>query len=136
MRTACNRQTILKAPELLLVVRLVDAITNSGERGDNDFAQQTSSRTKGEITEIPVDQWDVLHWIGEAVSHLDLVQNGRRKNAGLVYGSDVLAAAESLSQQIAQHTRRHLGAAFAVVIVVRTGNRPQFLGREIVVDAT
>src|SRR5215510_11670520 len=138
MRTACNRQTILEAPELLLIVRLVDAITNRGENplADNNFAQQTSSGPKGELTEIPVDQRDVLHWIGEAVSHLDLVQHRRRKNAGLVYGSDVLAAAESLSQQIAQHTRRHLGAAFAVVIVVRTGNRPQFLGREIVVDAT
>src|SRR4030095_14611293 len=138
MRTACNRQTILKAPELLLIVRLVDAITNRGEKplADNNFAQQTSSRTKGEIAEITVDQRDVLHWICKAVAHLDLVQHGRRKNAGLVYGGDVLAAAESLGQQITQHARRHLGTAFAVVIVVRTGNRPQFLGREIVVDAT
>src|SRR5438034_9255324 len=126
MRTACNGETIRKAPELLLIVRLVHTITNCGERADNDFTQQTPSRTKCEITHIPAGQRDVLHWIGKAVAHLHLVQNGRRKNAGLVYRDDVLAAAEPLGQQIAQHAGRSFRAALAIVIIVRTGDRSQF----------
>src|SRR5438093_8257794 len=136
MRTACNGETIHKAPELLLIVRLVHAITNCGERADNDFTQQTPSRTKCEIAEIPADQRDVLHWIGKAVTRLHLVQNGRRKNAGLVYRDDVLAAAEPLGQQIAQYSGRRFRTALAIVIIVRTGDRSQFPGRKVVIDAT
>src|SRR2546425_12540660 len=136
MRTACNGETVLKAPKLLLIIRLVHAITNCGERADNDFTQQTPSRTKCDIAEIPADQGNVLNWIGKAVAHLHLVQNGGRKNAGLVYGDDVLAAAEPLGQQIAQHTGRGFRAALTIVIVVRPGDRSQFPGREVVIDAT
>src|SRR6266446_8713242 len=135
MRTACNGETILKAPKLLLIVRLVHAITNCGKRADYDFAQQIPSRTKREIAEIPADQRDVLHRIGKAVAHFYLVQNRRRKNAGLVYRDDVLSAAEALGQHIAQHTWRGFGAALATVIVVRTGDRSQFPGTEVVIEA-
>src|SRR5262245_56382756 len=136
MRTACDGETLHEAPKLLLIVRLVHAITNCGERADDDFTQQIPSRTKCEIAEIPADQRDVLHGISKAVAHLYLVQKGRRKNAGLVYRDDVLAAAELLSQQIAQHAGRGLRAALAIVIVVRTGDCSQFSGREVVIDAT
>src|SRR5262245_29388171 len=136
MRTPCKGATILTAPNLLLIVVLVDPITNSGEWADNDFAQQTAPRTKRKIAEIPAGQRNVLHGIRKAVAHLHFVQHGRRKNAGLVYRGDVLAAAESLGQQITQHAGEGLRSAFAIDIVVRTGNLAQFLGRGIVVDAT
>src|SRR6266702_7755116 len=115
MGTACNGETIHKTPKLLLIVRLVHAITNCGQRADNDFTQQAPSRTKCEIAEIPADQRDVLYWIGKAVAHLHLVQNGWRKNAGLVYRHHVLAAAETLGQQIAQHAGGGFRSALAIV---------------------
>src|SRR5438552_667316 len=123
MRAARNRETILKAPKLLLIVRLIHAITNCRERADNDFAQQISSRTKCKAAEIPADERNVLHRIGKTVADLHFVQESWRKNAGLIHRDDVLAAAESLGQQIAQHAGWHLGAALAIVVVVRTGNR-------------
>src|SRR5712692_7093706 len=122
MRAACNRETIVDAPKLLLIVRLVHAITNCAERVDDDFAQQSSSRTKCETASIHAGKWDVLYRIGKAIPHFDLIQDGRRKNAGLVYRNHVLAAAEPLGQQIAQHAGRGFGAALATVVVVRTGD--------------
>src|SRR5438067_671204 len=82
MRTASNGETILEAPELLLIVGFVYAITNRGERADNDSAQQIPSRTKCEIAEIPADQGNVLHRIRKAVAGLHFIQKGWRKNAG------------------------------------------------------
>src|SRR5437867_3095979 len=60
MHAVCNRDTIHNAPELLLIVRLVYAITNGVEGVDNDFTQQAPSRTKCELGHIPVGKRDVL----------------------------------------------------------------------------
>src|SRR5262245_4982523 len=48
MHTPRDRQTISDAPKLLLIVRLVHAITNGGQGTDNDFTQQTPSRPECE----------------------------------------------------------------------------------------
>src|SRR5215831_1512974 len=46
----------------------------------------------------------------------------------------MLTAAESLSQQVAEHTGRSLRTAFAAVVVVCTRNRSEFAVTEIVID--
>src|SRR5438093_11131933 len=134
MRTACDGQTIRKAPKLLLIIRRAGAITDVVERAHLDLAEQGSARAERKTPEISARQRDVLHGIGKAVADFDLVQKSRGKNAGLVYRDDVLAAAETLRQQIAQDTGRCFRAALAIVIVVRAGDGPQFSVREIVID--
>src|SRR5438874_221343 len=103
MRTARYRKAIIYAPKLLLIVRFIHAISDWVKRADDDFAQQSASRAKCQIAEIPAHQWNVLHRVGKAVAHLNFVEDRRRKNAGLVYRHNVLPAAEPLGQQITQN---------------------------------
>src|ERR1051326_577181 len=135
MRAMCNGKAVVYAPKLLLIVRLIDAITDRVQGTDDDFAQQSSSRTKCETAHISAREGDVLYRIGKAITHLYLVQNGRRKDAGLVYSNDVFTAAESLCQQITQDARRGFRAGLAAVVVVRAGDRSQFPAGEVVINS-
>jgi hypothetical protein len=63
MHTTRDRQTIGDAPKLLLIVRLVHAITNRRQGADNDFTQQAPSRPECEVAQIPLRKRDVLDWV-------------------------------------------------------------------------
>src|SRR5262249_36746355 len=88
-----------------------------------------------QLAHVSVCKRDVLDWVRETVAYLYLVQNRRRKNAGLICRNDPFAAAEPLSQQIAEHARRSFRTAFSIVIVERARDRSPFLRTEVVIDA-
>src|SRR5436189_5478784 len=124
MRAPRDGKTIHKAPKLLLIVRRACAITDVVERANLDLTEQSTPRTKCKTAEISPSQRDVLHGAGEAVTDFDLVQNSRRKNAGLVNRDDVLAAAAAVRQQIAEDAWRRVRAALAIVTAVAPGGGP------------
>src|SRR5215813_9471156 len=100
MCAVCNRKAVVNAPKLLLIVRLVYAVSNCGERTDGDFTEQGASGAKSQRTEIPADERNVLDGISKAIADLYFVQDCGRENACLVHANDVLSAAEALRQQI------------------------------------